>query len=457
LDFGQSYSTAPMVLASMQSANGMQTATLRHQNLDGSGMEVKVEEEQSLDAETSHVNEAVGFLAITGGTDHDLVSDSEDGEVVASELIENGSISVDQSSPDEWHTVELKNVFVSPVVVMSPPSYNGGNPSTVRVRNVSSNSFEFQLDEWNYLDGKHMREDVHYVVFEAGRHNLGNGHEAEAGIVNGGSSFASVSFKQSFADTPVVFSQIVSTNDAGAAVTRQRNVTSAGFEVMEQGEQASPSHGDEQVAYVAITQGHGEIGTQSFSAELTSSGVNHQFSALDFGQSYSTAPMVLASMQSANGMHTATLRYQNLDGSGMEVKVEEEQSLDAETYHVKETIGYLAIDGGSDISLAKTSTGVDHGSAVLADGLPKTVELVGNYPNPFNPTTTIQYALPEGAYVRLEVFDVTGRSVSVVVDGVQSAGVHEARFDASGLASGLYMYRLETGAFTKTSPMILMK
>ncbi len=78
-----------------------------------------------------------------------------------------------------------------------------------------------------------------------------------------------------------------------------------------------------------------------------------------------------------------------------------------------------------------------------ASQLPKEFALIGNYPNPFNPTTTIQFAMPEEAAVTLQVYDLLGRLVSRQVLGRQSAGMQEVSFDATRIGSGLYFYRLE--------------
>ena len=80
-----------------------------------------------------------------------------------------------------------------------------------------------------------------------------------------------------------------------------------------------------------------------------------------------------------------------------------------------------------------------------------------NYPNPFNPATTIGYALPEAAQVRLEVFDLLGRSVASLVDRFQEAGSYEAVFEAADLPSGTYLYRLQAGALRHTGRMVLSK
>ena len=80
-----------------------------------------------------------------------------------------------------------------------------------------------------------------------------------------------------------------------------------------------------------------------------------------------------------------------------------------------------------------------------------------NYPNPFNPSTTIKFELPRTSHVNLSVYDVLGRQVSVLVNERTNAGVYEVKFDASGLASGVYFYRLIAGSFTQTKKLLLLR
>jgi len=89
--------------------------------------------------------------------------------------------------------------------------------------------------------------------------------------------------------------------------------------------------------------------------------------------------------------------------------------------------------------------------------IPTAFALKQNYPNPFNPGTTIIYDLPRSSNVTLAVFDLLGREVSVVVNEVVNAGYHEVSFDASSLASGVYMYRLHAGDFVSTKKMLILR
>ena len=109
--------------------------------------------------------------------------------------------------------------------------------------------------------------------------------------------------------------------------------------------------------------------------------------------------------------------------------------------------------GMYDIPIAASSTANEAEGTELPEGF----SLQQNYPNPFNPTTSISFDLPEAAAVRLSVFDVLGREVAVLVDGKMNGGNHAVTFDAAGLQSGMYIYRLETAAHTLTKSMVLMK
>ncbi len=91
------------------------------------------------------------------------------------------------------------------------------------------------------------------------------------------------------------------------------------------------------------------------------------------------------------------------------------------------------------------------------DELPTEFALEQNYPNPFNPTTTIQYAIPRAGNVRVAVYDLLGRQVATLVDGPTTAGRHEVSVDASGWASGLYVYTLRAGGEIVTRNMVLLR
>jgi hypothetical protein len=84
-------------------------------------------------------------------------------------------------------------------------------------------------------------------------------------------------------------------------------------------------------------------------------------------------------------------------------------------------------------------------------------QLYQNYPNPFNPSTTIKYSLPEDGFVKLVVYNMLGETVAVLVNGTQKAGRYEVNFDASGISSGVYVYRIEASNFIASRKLILLK
>ena len=89
--------------------------------------------------------------------------------------------------------------------------------------------------------------------------------------------------------------------------------------------------------------------------------------------------------------------------------------------------------------------------------LPGEYNLSQNYPNPFNPTTTINYSIVKEGNVSLSVYDLVGSKVTTIVNGYKPAGSYSVHFDGSNLASGIYMYRLESENYSATKKFILMK
>ena len=100
------------------------------------------------------------------------------------------------------------------------------------------------------------------------------------------------------------------------------------------------------------------------------------------------------------------------------------------------------------------------GNVTSVDGeesAPTAFELNQNYPNPFNPSTTIKFAVPEAGNYSLRVYDILGQEVVTLVNGQLNAGTHKVSFEASRLASGMYIYKLTGSNVNLTKKMILMK
>lgn len=90
-------------------------------------------------------------------------------------------------------------------------------------------------------------------------------------------------------------------------------------------------------------------------------------------------------------------------------------------------------------------------------GVPKDFELSQNFPNPFNPSTRIHYSIPHDAFVIMKVFDINGREISTLINGIQNAGYHMINFDATHFSAGIYFYSLNTKGFSIAKRMALVK
>lgn len=123
-----------------------------------------------------------------------------------------------------------------------------------------------------------------------------------------------------------------------------------------------------------------------------------------------------------------------------------------------DTVQYVMFDavpdGGSVTIINKTGTQVGVRNGLTS---PATFVLLQNYPNPFNPTTNIEFRVADFGFVSLRVFDVLGREVATLVNGRQNPGYHTVTFNASGLSSGVYFYRIQSGNSNSIRRMLLIK
>ncbi|MBN2712831.1 MAG: hypothetical protein JXR97_10435 [Planctomycetes bacterium] len=289
--------------------------------------------------------------------DHDVTSPTGDSvfsniriyeQAVASPIGETGTVKAAQASSTEWHKVTFRNSYTNPVVVMGPPSYEGSDPSSIRVRNVTTTSFEWQLDEYDYLDGKHGEETVGYMVVEAGSYRLADGSLLQAGKAQVTAQFTGITFPVAFASTPVSLTQTITVNDGSAVVTRQTQDGPTGFQVCLQNQEsrASTPHSTETVAWISFSAGATDFGGLKTSVSPLTTEIDHEWAAVRFSESFSVAPVVLSSMQSTLGGDTSALRMKSFATGSVSIMIEEETSKDTEVWHKKETIGLVAVEAG---------------------------------------------------------------------------------------------------------------
>lgn len=162
-----------------------------------------------------------------------------------------------------------------------------------------------------------------------------------------------------------------------------------------------------------------------------------------------------------------TLTYDVVDGLLGSAGLQNGQSADF-VWNVRVSDGldtlsvatYATGDGGSHTTVYRSLT-LTRAPLVsneeIDGGIPAKFALNQNYPNPFNPTTNISFDLPQAATVELTIFDMLGRKVNTIVSERMNAGSHTVSFDASRLASGMYIYRINAGTFVSTKKMTLIK
>jgi hypothetical protein len=268
--------------------------------------------------------------------------DQENSETETSELpLEFGVVEVDHN----WKTVTLNRLFDNPVVVTSATSFADSDPAVVRIKNVGRNSFEVRIQEWDYLDGNHL-------VREAGSYILPGGTRVEAGrfSANAVSGFDTVPFTHSFGTVPVVMAAMTTINENDAVALRLRNINTLKFEYsIQEQELNSKQHVSEEAGYIAWEPSAGSLDGLIFEVGSTSNSVTNNFHALNFYEAFASPPVFVAGMQTTNGPDTATVRCQNMQADGIDIKVEEEQSRDTEMSHITEVIGYMVFEADNPV------------------------------------------------------------------------------------------------------------
>jgi len=202
---------------------------------------------------------------------------------------------------------------------------------------------------------------------------------------------------------------------------------------------------------------------------IQSGAVSNITNCIFWGNSYEQ--IALADYDSLGG--TLTIDYSDLQGGIDSVSVSENSSLYFGT-HILDLDPFFCNPDNGDYAIAENSPCVgtgDNGENIgaydvgcgpmsISDGnltIPNKFSLYHNYPNPFNPTTTISYQLPQSAIVNLSIYNVTSQLVETLVNENINAGYYLVKWNASGFSSGLYFYRIKAGDFTETKKCLILK
>ncbi|WP_037370997.1 cadherin-like domain-containing protein [Salipiger mucosus] len=278
-------------------------------------------------------------VVLTPDTATDVAGDNVIGET--------GTVVAGQAGAGDWTSVTFDTPLEDPSVVMGGLTGNGANPYTVRVRNVTDTGFEYQIDEYEYLDDWHTTEEISWLAVEKGTHVLSDGRTISAGDASVGGSFAGISFDDgAFDSAPVVLGQAVGEANAMAVTDRLRSVSETGFEArLFQQEAATGSIEAEGFDWIAV--GQGGSATDGALAGTSGNMVDHRPTTVDFDGSFSGEDFVMVTdMQTTNGWDVATLQTASLDDESMVLRVLEETSRDGEVRHVDEDAGFVGFETG---------------------------------------------------------------------------------------------------------------
>lgn len=326
----------------------LQSEVIDHRFTPVLGGALRLEEEQSADTETAHVAEIVDILALGD-------------QLFAQDISSKGAdpaalrrIAAEQTAPMEWGTVRnlshrwmtvpLAKSYTNPIVVAKQAQARDPEPGVIRIRNVTSDSFQIAFKEWDYLNGKHpAKERVFYLVVEAGSTTLG-GLQVEAGTATASDLPVYVNLA-GFAEPPALFSGVMSYAGGQTATTRINALSAAGFEVRLQEQQSkTDGHTDETVGWIAIQKGTGTT-SDNRKFEVISAYASHMATLIDFAEAKARRfPVSVTSLSSFNGVDTATAAQQGLTAGKVEVFVREEQSLDTELRHAPESISVFVAE-----------------------------------------------------------------------------------------------------------------
>lgn len=372
--------TNPVVVAQTQTKADVEPGDLRMASLPvlSSGstrVQFTFQEETSGNADLTHAQEQVAGL---------FIGDMP-GEAAAKLVV--GNVSVNQTAPTVWQKVNLATAYTTPIVVFGPLSRTDAAPAFIRVRNVlavdpanaNHASFEYRVQEWDFMDGVHTTETASYMVMEQGLYAIG-GQVVQAGTSTGvtdtgksqnmdGSYWSSDIY---FEREPAIFSQCVTVNEASAVTTRVDTIDTIyayppSFRVrLTEAENADHTHAAETVHFIVIPAGSGQfLSTNSnyrFSTGVGTS-ISSTLATGTFAQKYA-APSIFAAAQgdadatigidgfyetlAATDLDPIAVRYNALTPASVGLVADEDTSGVTNNTHSAEVQAWLVLQGAPD-------------------------------------------------------------------------------------------------------------
>ena len=257
-----------------------------------------------------------------------------------------------QTGAETYYSRNFTDTIDDAVVIAAPPTYNGYQQEHMRLRNVTDAGFEYNQEEWDYLDGSHTTETLGFLALSAGSYTLDDGTRIEVGRATVDHTGGRVVFDRAFEDgnAPLVLTTVQTNNDPAAVNTLTSNVDATGFDVkLIEEANADGIHGVETVGYIAITAASGSLGGTDFVYGSVASAANGATTTASYGQTLSNA-VVFANPQTSAEDEAADLRIRQLQNNQVRFEYDSAGGPGSNSVVPSEQIGFLAFDAPGTFS-----------------------------------------------------------------------------------------------------------
>ncbi|MCL3881740.1 LamG domain-containing protein [Marivita sp. GX14005] len=256
-------------------------------------------------------------------------------------VMEIGTTTFDQTDPDGWFKANFGEAIDDAIVVAGPLSNNGYQAAFARIQNTTDKGFQIQIEEWDYLDGRHAAETVSWMSVSEGSHTLEDGRQIIAQSVQTNKS-GEATLDLSGLDGDFAFFTQIASHENDQAVTARTDVDANGIiEIdLQRQEGMGGKFAQETVNIIAV-----ELGGKGTGFHVGEGSANHEASKVGFNVPFEEFAFI-ASMTSMKGGNTATLRMDGLDDGSASLFVQEEQARDAEIAHTYEDLSWFIAENG---------------------------------------------------------------------------------------------------------------
>ena len=264
--------------------------------------------------------------------------------LLTSDHIEIGELVADH----QWKRMDFNKPFTDPIVVAKALSYRDGTPAVVGIRQTDATGFELRLQTWDESSRAPTPETVGFLVIERGRFQLADGTSLESGTIDTDLAYPvhSLAFSQPFRVAPAVMTATSTVQDAMVVTGRPMRVSKQGLQFHLQGlGRSHPLDGLQTFSYVAWEPSSGSLDGLVFEVETTRTMTREQFQTIPYHQTFTTAPVFLAEIQSSRGGNPINVRWDQKDLESIDMKIDDVPDLDAEGAETQDTdvVGYILI------------------------------------------------------------------------------------------------------------------